>query len=165
MYQRGKIYKIICNVTNKCYVGSTCEPTVAHRLTKHKANYKKYLNNNYNYVTSFDILQNNNYEIVLIENYPCNSKDELHARERHWIETLECVNKVIPTRTRAEYREATKEHIKEYYQQTKEKVRAKDKIKHNCECGGRYVHSRKAAHFKTIKHQNYLSTVQDKVIQ
>ena len=41
-------------------------------------------------------------EITLIENFPCYSLDELRARERYWIERLDCVNKVTPCVTREE---------------------------------------------------------------
>ena len=34
-YQLGKIYKIVDLDSNKCYVGSTCEPTLARRLANH----------------------------------------------------------------------------------------------------------------------------------
>ncbi len=55
-------------------------------------------------VTSFKILETGNYDIVLIENYSCDNKDQLLAtRERYKIETLDCVNKVIPKRTGKEY--------------------------------------------------------------
>ena len=50
-YQLGKIYKIVCNKTGLIYVGSTCEPTLARRLVKHKADYNQYLKENRNYVT------------------------------------------------------------------------------------------------------------------
>lgn len=160
-YQRGKIYKIVCNQTNKCYIGSTCEPSLARRLSGHKLKYNIYLKTNTYYTTSFEILQNNNYDIVLIENYPCNSKNELHARERHWIETLECVNKVIPKRTRAEYRVATKEHIKQYYQDNREKIRLKCSQPYQCACGNVLTYEHKSRHFKTKKHQAYLISIEN----
>jgi len=81
-YQLGKIYKIVDNTNGNVYIGSTCEPTLARRLAGHIGNYKKYLNGKYHYVTSFKILENNNYDMVLIEKFPCDSKEELHARER-----------------------------------------------------------------------------------
>ena len=34
-YQLGKICKIIDLDSNQCYIGSTCEPTLAKRLAKH----------------------------------------------------------------------------------------------------------------------------------
>ena len=110
-YQLGKIYRIVCNTTGLTYYGSTCEDTMAKRLSHHKDSYKRYLNGNYGFTTSFEILKNENYEIILVENFPCNSKDQLHARERFYIESNECVNKIIPTRTKKEYREQNKEEI------------------------------------------------------
>lgn len=93
-YQRGKIYKIVCNKTGKAYVGSTCENRLCSRINKHRDCYKRYLKGTYHYVSSFDVFENDDYDIVLIESYPCNSKDELHSRERHWIETTDkCVNR------------------------------------------------------------------------
>ena len=72
-YQLGKIYKIECNVTGKVYIGSTCEPILARRLAGHITSYKRYLNGKFHYISSFDVLQNEDYDIVLIESYPCNS--------------------------------------------------------------------------------------------
>ena len=111
-YQRGKVYKIVDNTNDNVYIGSTCEPTLARRLAGHVGNYKKYLSGKYHFVTSFNILENSNYDIILIENVHCNSKDELHKRERHYIESLVCVNKVIVGRTHQEYKIDKKETIK-----------------------------------------------------
>ena len=55
-YDRGKIYKITCNVTGKIYVGSTIKP-LKIRLSGHKAHYNLYLKNKYHYVSSFEIFQ------------------------------------------------------------------------------------------------------------
>ena len=126
-YQLGKIYKIVDNTNGNIYIGSTTEPTLSRRLAQHKNDYKNYLNGNHNFVTSFEILKNENYEIVLQELYPCNSKDELHSRERYWIESNECVNKYIPTRTGKEWYEQNKEVIlektKKYRKQNKELIK------------------------------------------
>ncbi len=66
------------------------------------------------------VLENNNYEIILIENCNCLSKDELHARERHFIESVVCVNKLIPIRTKQEKKEHNKEYKKEYHLKNRE---------------------------------------------
>ena len=110
-YQLGKIYKIVCNTTGLIYIGSTCEPILARRLAKHRTDYKRYFDGKSNYITSFKILENNNYEIILIENVICESKDELHKKERFHIESYECVNKHIPGRTHTEYYNENKEII------------------------------------------------------
>ena len=183
-YSLGKIYKIVDNTNGKIYVGSTCEPTLSRRLAKHVNNYKCYLNEKSNYMSSFKILVNQNYDIILIENYPCESKDELHARERHYIESIECVNKFIPTRTKSEYtndhknekkeydkayRENNKEKIKEYRENNKEKLKEKKKeyyennkekykITFSCICGSKMQKHEKTRHEKTKKHQAFINS-------
>jgi predicted GIY-YIG superfamily endonuclease len=126
-YSQAKVYKIVDNTNGNIYVGSTCEPTLARRLSGHVSNYKTYLNGKGCYYTSYQILENNNYEIVLIEKCEnITTRDELKARERHYIETLTCVNKVIPLRTTKERREDNRDVIlkkkKEYYHANKEKI-------------------------------------------
>ena len=112
-YNLGKIYKIVCNTTGMIYIGSTCEPKLSRRLVGHRAKYKHFLNGGYHFVSSFEIIKNNNYEIILIENFTCANKDELHKQERFHIEANECVNKTIPSRTIVEYKEINKDKIKE----------------------------------------------------
>ena len=118
-YQLGKIYKIECNVTGKVYIGSTCEPILARRLAGHVGNYRCYLNGAYHYVSSFDILQNGNYDIVLIESYPCNSKDELHARERYWTNNIDCINKI---KAQGMYNELSRKGYDKQYRETNKEV-------------------------------------------
>jgi len=132
-YQKGKIYRIICNTTGLQYYGSTCEDKLCKRLAHHKSDYNGFINGKqHNFMTSFNIIKNDNYEIVLVENYPCNSKDELHQRERYYIENNECVNKFIPCRTSKEYREENKEQIREkkkiYREENKDQISEKKKI-------------------------------------
>ena len=85
------------------------------------------MNEKYHFTTSFKIIENNNYDIILVEDFPCERKEQLLARERFFIENTECINKVIPTRTHKEYREENKEQInekaKQYYENNKEKIK------------------------------------------
>jgi hypothetical protein len=114
-YQLGKIYRIVCNLTGNTYYGSTCESTLARRLANHVKNFKCFKDNKTKkYVASFKILEGGNYTIVLVELFPCDKKIELHRRERFFIEGNDCVNKNIPTRTRAEYRVDNRSHNIEY---------------------------------------------------
>ena len=147
-YQLGKIYKIVDNTNGNIYIGSTSEPRLSRRLSKHVTNYKQYLNDNSHFVTSFKIIENGNYDIVLIENCPCNSKDELHKRERYYIETIKCINKVIPQRTNKQYRE-----------DNKDKINQQRKQKNICECGGKHSYDHKQQHLKTKKHKQYVSSL------
>ena len=163
-YQNGKIYKIVCNETGLCYIGSTCMPTLAKRLAQHRSAFNSWKKGKYTYITSFKILENENYDIILLETFSCNSKDELHARERYYIEANECVNKCIPNRSikeiieyHKEYYNDNKEKLKkrqnEYYEQNKDKMNRK----FNCECGGQYTCANKSKHYKSKKHQEYIN--------
>lgn len=114
-YQLGKIYRIHCNVTNKDYYGSSAEPTLARRLAGHVGSFAKYKRGLGRYCTSFELIANGSYEIILCENYPCDTRDELRAREAYYIQNNECVNKCIPGRTK-------QEHMKVYYRKNKVKI-------------------------------------------
>ena len=116
IYQLGKIYKIVCNVTGLCYIGSTKQRLLCQRLSQHRGSYKSWKKTNKHFMTSFKVIENDNYEIVLMEEYPCETKDQLHSRERYWIEQTDCVNKCIPTRAHLESSKAYNlAHKKEYY--------------------------------------------------
>ena len=118
-YSKGKIYRIICNKTNQIYIGSTCS-TLTKRLSQHKTDFNCWLNGTTKkYVTSYKIIKNENYVIILIEEYPCENKNQLTSRERYYIELMDCVNRYIPTRTPAEY-----------YQQHKERAKVLRKIRY-----------------------------------
>ena len=133
-YSLGKIYKIICHKTGFIYIGSTCEPTLAKRLVKHRAEYVQYLKGKKRYVTSFKILENEVYEIVLIESCSCKSKDELHRQERFYIENNVCVNKCVPGRTAKEYYEINKDKIKKHdrlsYSENKERINENRRLRY-----------------------------------
>jgi hypothetical protein len=111
-YQRGKIYKITSG--DLTYIGSTCEPNLARRLAEHVCAFKRWkagtLKTNY---SVFPLIETSQYEITLVELCPCNSKDELTARERFHIETTICVNKNIAGRTKEEYVETNRPLINE----------------------------------------------------
>jgi hypothetical protein len=130
-YSSAKIYKIVCNVTGLIYVGSTCK-LLCQRIAQHRTNYKRYLEGKFNYITSFKILENGDYNIILIEELKnCENIEQLRARERHYIESLECVNKRIEGRTPGEYRNTHKEEKKKidkkYYELNKIKLIEKQK--------------------------------------
>jgi len=93
---KGIIYKITCNNTNKFYIGSTSNK-LNNRITQHKIQHKYYLNGkNKNYISSFEILKENNYIVEIIEQFNYNSKVELLNKERMLIYTNKdnglCVN-------------------------------------------------------------------------
>jgi len=163
-YDNAKIYRIVCNETGLQYIGSTCR-TLSARLSAHKSNYKCYLNGNFHFITSFKILENDNFDIVLLENLKnCKSKDELHQRERYYIDSMECVNKFIPGRTQKEYqKEYGKKHREENKDYYREQTKKRGQVIINCPCGCTYKGlSVKARHERTKKHiQNMLKLEQN----
>lgn len=95
-YKQGKIYMIESASTGLIYYGSTCMP-LSKRLYGHKSDFKRYKDGRYAYLTSFKVIEQPDYKIVLVEEFPCENKNQLEAREGHFIRNNPCVNKVIPT--------------------------------------------------------------------
>lgn len=117
-YQQGKIYELKCLTSGKVYIGSTTKKYLSQRLVHHKSSFKRWRDGIDNkYCTSYIVLEGENYEIHLLELYPCNSCDELHTRERHYIEQVDCVNRNVPTRTCKEYYDDNRDKILEYQQE------------------------------------------------
>ena len=118
-YLNGKIYKLVTPYSSKVYVGSTTS-TLYKRLGEHKGHYKEWVLNpeKYAYRTSFDIydFDEDCVKIVLLEECPCDNRDQLGKREYEYITTLDCVNKVITGRT-------NKQRYAENYNGMKDKVR------------------------------------------
>jgi ribosome-interacting GTPase 1 len=137
-YNNGKIYKIepICDHDeNEIYIGSTTKDMLCQRMATHRMHYKQWKEGKRNKTMSHDLFDKygiENCSIILIENVDANSKDELLAREKHYIKTLKCINKYIPKQTDREYYEKNKECIlqkcKQYKQDNKEKIKENAKI-------------------------------------
>lgn len=149
------IYQIRCSTTGDIYIGST-RKTLRERLTQHKADYKRYLNGKYCYVTSFEILKNNNYTIEQLEQFENIDKKQIEKIEGEYIKKNVCVNKFIPGRTDKEYREHNKDVIKEqkreYYEHNRDKINQKIV----CVCGSKYTHHHESRHIKSQKHQKHI---------
>ena len=165
-FKNSKVYKITCNVTGLIYVGSTTQE-LHKRLQHHKACYKRYLDGKFHFLTSFKVLENNDYDIHLINSYDFDNKIDLLSKENHYIKKLKCVNKNVAGRTQAEYRTDNKEKIKEYYQDNKDDLKEKHKIYNQqnkiqisarkkticvCSCGCSYKKCDKARHQRSNKH-------------
>tara|TARA_R110000868_G_scaffold71798_6_gene209895 strand:- start:69 stop:605 length:537 start_codon:yes stop_codon:yes gene_type:complete len=119
-YKNGRIYKLISDATDKVYIGSTTQP-LSKRLSLHKYDYKRFVAGKFNRLTSFNLIELGPVQIVLIELFPCETREELEKRECYYINLFkdEVVNKVHPTRTRKQYlvdnAEAISEQMKQYY--------------------------------------------------
>ena len=106
-YSKSKIYKLVHE--DKYYIGSTTL-LLCRRLAGHKQNAKKQINQKcYNY---FNNINWDNVKIILIENYPCKSKEELLAKEDEYIRKYltddKCLNKNKATQSYEEFLEYNK---------------------------------------------------------
>ena len=151
-YQKGKIYKIVSNKTDKVYVGSTYT-SLATRLGNHRRCQRYYVKYPDKIIrcTSFDIIELGDYRIELIENYPCYSRKQLQMREGyHMKRTDNLINRCIVGRSEKQYREDNKKQIKirkqkyyqdnkvilqqhkrEYYLKNKENINKKNRARYN----------------------------------
>ena len=132
-YMNTKIYKIVDNAYTECYIGSTIQG-LSTRMALHRRDYKQYKVGNASYVSSYALFEKygvDNCKIELLEDYPCESKDQLNKREGHHIKLEECINKYVAGRTLKEWREDHKEykqeHDKQYRETNKEKKQTTDK--------------------------------------
>jgi Zn ribbon nucleic-acid-binding protein len=165
-YQQGKIYAIICRKTGRRYIGSTCEPTLAKRLAKHVSNFKEWIKHGKLFVSSYDIIKDDDYYIVLLELCPCGSKDELRMCEQKHIDLYECVNKVKAFQSeeealkyrieynkqyREEHRDEILERDKNYYEQNRDKVL--EKQKQHYEQNRNKVLEKQKQHYEQNRHE------------
>jgi hypothetical protein len=135
-YENACIYQIVCkdvNITEK-YIGSTTnliQRRRAHKTVCYNDNAKR------NNIFVYQFIRENgsfdNWDVVLVEKViDCKDKENLHKREKHYIESLKAeLNKVIPTRSNKEWYEDNKEKINEkhekYQKENKEKIAVKNK--------------------------------------
>lgn len=117
-YQKAKVYAIICRKTGRRYIGSTCEPTLAKRLAKHVSSFKEWLKTKKSYTTSYDIIKDSDYYIVLLELCPCNSRDEMRLCEQKHIDSCECLN----NNKSFQSEEELLEYHKQYREQNREQI-------------------------------------------
>lgn len=126
-YHNGKIYKIITDNSDKIYIGSCCMD-LRKRLYDHKQNKKK---------CSSDIIINlGNYDIILIEKYPCEDNEELRMREQYWIDYYKNNGfNIVNIRNSYLSHEDKKNHYKNYfkiyYEKNKDKIKSNEKDKRN----------------------------------
>ena len=154
-------------------IGSTTEP-LSKRMERHRSKYKEYLRgegDNTRVYWLFDEFGVENCKIELIENYSCNSREELERQEGKHQKNNDCINKIIAGRTRQErykeeneyicfqqkvYRELHPEKRQEESRRRYEKKKGEFLEKKLCGCGKAYTQCHKKRHEQTKKHQDWL---------
>jgi hypothetical protein len=130
-YQQGKIYGIVNDLTEDEYAGSTYE-SLDKRMSGHKSKYLKHPNRPlYKLMNEIGF---DHFTIFLIEDYPCDTVEELREREQYWI------TKMKPTLNA--------------YDAVVDKT-----IMMTCECGSECTRLNRLQHFRTQKHQEYLLSI------
>ena len=84
-YNNGKIYKLVNSVDNEIYIGSTCD-SLSKRKYQHKAMAVK--RPNIRVYQHLNTIGWENVRIILIESVQAFNKDQLRAREQHYIDLL-----------------------------------------------------------------------------
>ena len=137
----GTIYKIICKLNHKfCYVGSTFD-TLRNRWQRHKSHYRDWIKDPETKKCSFETL---------------------------WIcKTRGCCNEKLPVeylkrekskQYHQDNRDQRNEKSKQYHQNNRENIVQRKAIKVTCQCGKVVNKSNMARHFRSAKHQKYLTT-------
>ena len=184
MSKTGFVYKIFCKTDHEMvYYGSTIQQ-VCSRINNHNAHYKSWKLGEYDFTTSFLIIDTGDWDYITVENVVYDEPFELRNRERWYIQNNECVNKNIPNNTPKQYynqnaerfkeihkkyrddnkvkikiyREQNETQIKEYHKQYREQNKKKINEKINCGCGSIVGKSYLSGHKKTKKHQKWLET-------
>lgn len=179
-HQKTVIYKIESNDSNitDLYVGSTTnfvKRKYEHKTNCNNVNRKGYNSNVYKFIRANGGWDN--FTMVWIEDYPCNSKVEALAQEQYHYKLLKAkLNSNVPGRNKKDYLIDNKNKIQEqkkrynkdnqdkiqeyqhqYRQDNKLKIQERQKTKFDCPCGGKYTNTGKARHIKSKKHQQYLN--------
>ena len=125
-YSAGKIYTIRSFQTDKFYIGSTIQP-LHKRLRGHRYSFETQTRE----TTSYEIIKYDDNYIELLEEYPCENKNQLNKREGELIRLHinSCVNRYIAGRTQAEYRNEPKHREKAVQVSKDYRVANKQKVK------------------------------------
>ena len=167
-YSKTIIYKIVCkdlSITD-VYVGHTTG--FKDRKSKHKTRCNNYNLKIYKYIR--DNGGWNNFDMIQIEEYPCNNVNEAKSRERYWYELLNSkLNMRRPIISDEEKKEQKKEitkiwnkldyeENKEYYKELNKKKYEENK-EHYKELNKKYYEENKECMFernKIYRHKEYI---------
>ena len=164
-FSNGKIYKLVCDVSDSFYVGSTTT-ALSKRRFQHSHRPMPGVK------LLFDEIGWKELKIVLVEAWPCDNNEELRQRERYWYDKLKPdLNRKRPHVTTAEKRvyhaaydleyrakpgaaEKAKVRQVEYRADPvhKERMRSKKAEKIPCCCGSEVTWGNILRHQRTSKH-------------
>lgn len=188
-YANGKVYKIVNDIDDEIYVGSTRD-SLCKRMSSHRSMAKNPLGK-YSQGKIYQKMRGcgiEHFRIVLVEEYPCKNKDQLRAREEYWRKELQATLNSVSAYTskeeakkrnndyyhehhdyflqkKREYNKKNKEEInkknREYHKVNKEKIAKHQQEHHFCECGYTYAQNHKQRHLRSKQHAWYMEMNQN----
>ena len=107
-YQKGKIYRIYClsGEEGDEYIGSSCRDYLCQRWGQHRAGYRQWKQGKCNKCYSYDLFDKyglDNCIIELLEEYPCDTVEQLNRKEGEYIKQRKCINRIIAGQTKNEF--------------------------------------------------------------
>jgi len=139
--REGQIIRITENCINKRIAGRTKQQYRIDNADKIKRNNKQYR------IDNADTIKRNNKQ------YYQDNQDELKAKHNQY--RIDNADKI------KQYYQDNQDELKAKHNQyridNQDELKAKQKQKHNCDCGGKYTYSHQSRHFKSQKHINYLA--------
>ena len=146
-FSRGFIYCLRAPGASEVYYGS-CTTNPDLRWAQHRNHFNRWCAglDDGRYLRAFDVMLNEGAYLEVLEEFPCDSAEELHRREGEYIKNdpnavngciagrtvkeyyqLPEVKKRVAAHARARYHAGQKEKKKEYYQKNREVILAKAK--------------------------------------
>ena len=187
-YKNAKIYKILNDIDEYVYIGSTCQP-LSKRMSKHRQSYKATRKQHYKLYQKMKEIGVEHFYIELIKEAPCENIEQLRAIEGQYIRELGTLNQRVEGRTKKQYVQDTKKQKAEYdkeYREVNKEYRTKQKqqywlnvkdekneerrakyqeTKHNkihCDiCNIDFVKESQYKHYKSIRHLNNLNNINE----
>ena len=116
-FKKGKIYIIRNSINDLTYIGSTCR-SLSQRMVQHRRDMNVERCQKFKLYKMMKELHKDNFYIELLENYPCNNRDELLQKEGEYIRKYQSqLNRIIAGRTDKEYRDDNKEYLASYFKE------------------------------------------------
>ena len=186
------IYKLFCPEGDEgdVYYGSSTNKRVNDRFIGHKVHFRNWKEGKKTHMTSFNLFEKygvDNCVIEKVEDVIYTNKSTLVERERFYIDNNKCINIQLPGRTKKQYADDNREHLKikkieyniknkdvlqvkkkAYRDSHKEEYRAyclKNKEKFqtpvHCDCGSISSLRNYSSHIKTKMHLDYLTSLEN----
>jgi len=144
-YNKAKVYKLTNDIDNDIYVGSTTQP-LHMRLKQHYRDRSQHPH--IKLYKKMNELGKDHFQIELLEDYPCNTRRELTAREEHYRITLGAALNTVVCNSGCETR---KEYRKKLYHNNREE--AIESVKEWRESNPEYAYLTRRAHYEKNKEE------------